>query len=329
MVVNAELHITTREAKLLKEVATVFRSSEDRLVPKLERVLRHLLDQTIIEMDLVLFFDALDEFDGRLDNISRFLKSLLSNSLGSKTRVKVCVSSRPWEPLKDQFLSYPGFALQEHTKHDIEEYVLGLLVASSIASQTILGLVPSILSRADGVFLWVKLATKELLETAALGPESALPDVSEQTLQKLPSDLFHFYEVLVERIKKPNRRRTFALLELLVRHNGPPYEAHEIRNAVLLSDCMTFDDALQTLASKSNAEGEADEERVRYDIHIWSGGLVEIKPRGGLLRLQMMHQTVVEFVMGLEFKRMVVGDLATILHGAMRRRRRSHKSVSW
>lgn len=54
--------------------------------------------------------------------------------------------------------------------------------------------------------------------------------------------------------------------------------------------------------------------RVRQDILAWGGGLVEIKgPRD--IGPQLMHQTVLEFAMSLDFKRIVFGDLAEFTEG--------------
>ncbi|KAK0701077.1 hypothetical protein B0H67DRAFT_547600 [Lasiosphaeris hirsuta] len=318
LVRDANQHVAAPETMFLKHVATVFQSGDDRLIPKLERVLRHVLDQNTIKMDLVLFFDALDEFDGHPDMISRFMKSLLStNSTSSGARVKVCLSSRPWESFKVQFSPYPSFALQDHTKRDVEAYVVGTLAAPSVSNQAILKLATHIIERANGVFLWVKLALRLLLETAAKASEGlGLSDILEQKLRELPGDLFEFYELIVERIGEQNRRRTFALLELLIRDDSPWAEADTIRDAVLLSECTTVDDAVQTLVEMKHSitDGEAWKyDNVRSDIHTWSGGLVEIRRQDGRPRLQLMHQTVLEFVMGLWFKKMVVGDMAAIL----------------
>lgn len=312
----------TPETRFLKDVATAFRNGENlqELIPRLEALLQQLLDQTTVEMDVVLFFDALDEYDGHLEMISRFMKTLLRDSAASKTRVKVCMSSRPWESLKAHFASYPGFAVQDYTAHDIEEYAVGSVSILPGEDKPMLRLIPTILERANGVFLWVKLAIKMLLGTATLSPESASPDALEKRLEELPDDLFEFYELIVQRIGKRNRRCTFALLELLIRHKGPPVEAYQIRDAVLLSHCKTFDEAVEVLETstqpKPGVEGKADktrDDRCRDDIHTWSGGLVEIKFQNGIPRPQLLHQTVLEFTMGLSFKKLVVGDLASLL----------------
>jgi hypothetical protein len=312
----------TPETKFLKDVATAFQNGKSLhgLISRLETLLQQLLDQTTVKMDVVLFFDALDEYDGHLEMISRFMKTLLRNSTASKTRVKVCMSSRPWEGLKAHFASCPGFAVQDYTAHDIEEYAVGSVSILPGENKPMLRLIPTILERANGVFLWVKLAIKMLLGTATLSPESASPGALEKRLEKLPDDLFEFYELIVQRIGKRNRRCTFALLELLIRHKGPPVEAYQIRDAVLLSHCKTFGEAVEVLETstqpKPGVEGETNktrDDRCRDDIYTWSGGLVEIKFQNGIPRPQLLHQTVLEFTMGLSFKKMVVGDLASLL----------------
>lgn len=310
---------TELETKFLNDVLTSFRDHRgpDEVIPRLERILRQLLNQTTINIDVVLFFDALDEFDGHLDMISRFIKTLLRSSTASTTRVKVCMSSRPWETFQEHFASYPGFAVQDHTAQDIEEYAVGSV--SAIQNTAVLGLVPTILERANGVFLWVRLAIKILLDTAMLSPESGSAASLEKSIRDLPDDLFEFYEMIVERISKRNRRYTFTLLELLARHKGPAAEAYQIRDAVLISGCKTFGEAARILEQlpQPGASGfgvdAARDARWKQDIHDWSGGLVEVKSLNSILQPQLMHQTVLEFIMGLRFKRMVLGDLANIL----------------
>jgi len=294
------------ETKLLKDVATIFRNQLDwaGLIPTLEGILRQLLDQTNIDMDVMLFFDALDEFDGHLEMISRFMKTILRDSVASKTRVKVCMSSRPWETLKAHFASYPKFALQDYTNHDIAEYAAGTV--SALPETATQRLIPTILERANGVFLWVKLAVNVLLQPAT---ETEPPDSLEERLDRLPDDLFQFYELIIERISKQNRRYTFALLELLLRHNGPPADLYQIRDTVLISGSKTFSEAVAVLKKQESSQPSAAD-----DIHTWSGGLVEIKSQNGILQPQLMHQTLFEFITRLNFKKLVLGDLANIIH---------------
>ncbi|EAQ88998.1 hypothetical protein CHGG_05617 [Chaetomium globosum CBS 148.51] len=312
--------------KFLTKAMAEFHDERDGLIPRLERVLRILLDQNATRTDLILFFDALDEFDGHLDLISRFLKGLIQRSPSSMTAVKICFSSRPWEPLRKQFSSYPGFALQDYTRNDMEEFAAGSITKSDTTNPYITQLIPGIIARANGVFLWVKLALKVLFETVMYSPNAVSPELLESKLLGLPDDLFEFYELIIYRISRSNRRRTFALLELLIRHSGPPVTAIQIRDAVLVSSCNSYQEAMDALRQGHPESGNGSlplpnlsypsdsEKQARKDIAAWGGGLVEIKRQDNIDRPQLMHQTVLEFTTNLTFKRIVVGDLACLVN---------------
>ncbi|KAK3690388.1 hypothetical protein B0T22DRAFT_499792 [Podospora appendiculata] len=269
--------------------------TQHRSLQKLENILRWLLDQDKLEMDLVLFFDALDEFEGNLDMISRFLLCLVQKSSMSKARVK----------LKKHFVRCPN----------IKEYVVGTLVSSPIGGSLIRLLVPAIVDRSNGVFLWVALALKELIGSVLPDPQAATLERLMGVLQRLPDDLNEFYNLIIQRISITNRRRTFALLELLARQTATPLTAAAMRDAVLLEGCNTFQEAVDELQSHREGDDVLEETRqLRKDIAIWGGGLVEIRTErdGNSHYLQLLHQTVLEFVTGEQFKRMVLGDWAVL-----------------
>lgn len=70
-----------------------------------------------------------------------------------------------------------------------------------------------------------------------------------------------------------------------------------------MSECADFQDVEDIIKAAQVADAT---EQVRTDLATWGGGLVEIKRD----RPELMHQTVLEFVMGLDFKKIVLGDLA-------------------
>ncbi|KAK3290170.1 uncharacterized protein B0H64DRAFT_368987 [Chaetomium fimeti] len=301
-------------ANFLRSVAKEYQKGNDGLIAKLERVLRRILDQDTTKVDLLLFFDALDEFDGSLHMISRFLKGLVQPSRTSKTRVKVCFSGRDWKTLKEHFSTYPGITLQDHTRHDMETYAAGSLVSSRISHPAIVRIIPAVIARANGVFLWVRLALGELFEMVKSDP-NASPQALEERLWGLPDDLSEFYKRIVERISASNRRKAFCLLELLVRLQGSHMSTVELRDAVLISDCRTFEEAQDALAIAHAMDGDEESryEKIWDEISTWGGGLVEIKQHGLAGRAQLMHQTVFEFVASIPFKRIVLGDSAVII----------------
>jgi ribosomal protein S15P/S13E len=319
-----EQHSANPTTMLLRAIVSDVSEVGHRSISKLERVLRRLVEQEVVETDLVLFFDALDEFDGNLDLISRFLKDLIRPQTKSMTRVKVLFSSRPWKQLKEHFSEYPGFALQEHTKSDIERYAAGKAANAGAYGHSLAQVLPFVIAKADGVFVWVRFALNVLIEQVASHRGQISADALKEKILTLPADLFEFYELIIERISKSSRRHTYALLELLIRHNGPPLTTVQVRDAVLVSGCHTYEEARCVLEATSRhplSGAKSYLERVNSEIYSWGGGLVEIKkhsPREAtenniVYRPQLMHQTVLEFATGLSFKKTVVGDLTSII----------------
>jgi len=311
---------TSPEAKLLGKLVAEYQKERDEEILGLEKILRLLLDQDVANVDLVLFFDALDEFDGHHITISRFLRSLVTTSPTSRTRVKVCFSSRSSTWLTEKFSTCPSFAVEDYTTTDIEEYATSSVAGLQTASPSVAQLVPAVIKRANGVFLWVRLAINILQETIASSPGTITPAFLEQKLQGIPGDLIEFYRLIVERISHDNRRFTYALLELLIRHNGSPIRAAHVRDAVLVSSCATRGEAKELLAAVRRREGEErvpvesghesilDETRIRNQLTIWGGGLVEIKRQGDFDYPRLMHQTALEFIASPAFKKIVLGE---------------------
>ena len=283
-------------------------------VPGLERLLTAILEQKIFEVDVCLFFDALDEFDGHHTLICNFLKRLVSTHPTSSTRVKVCFSSRPWEIFEANFARCPGFRIQDHTEADISDYCSSSL--SQVAGDVpfVEELVPEIVTRAAGVFLWVKLVLGQLARGQASEPRVPLTLADMRaTIEALPTELDEFYEVIVQRIPRSLRWQTYALLETLVRSSSDESSgASFVILTVFLSDCRTYTQGV------TRPRPKADPDSQEKLIAKWSGGLAEIvRVAAGdpEVRIQLMHQTVHDFATSLKFKERVLGELnAKITH---------------
>ena len=85
---------------------------------RLRATLQELLSNGTEQYHLCIFIDGLDEFHG--DNAT--LLDLIKN-LGEVTRVKFCLSSRPYSPFKDELGSSPMLKLQDLSGPDIRKYV--------------------------------------------------------------------------------------------------------------------------------------------------------------------------------------------------------------
>ncbi|KAJ4144473.1 hypothetical protein LMH87_003354 [Akanthomyces muscarius] len=152
------------------------------------------------KMKICLFIDGMDEFEGDHTMIISLFKNLATGD-GSEN-VKLCLSSRPWAVFQDAFeFAVPNLKLQELTYGDMQQYVSENLVQSSDMRALLqhdategTKFVDALIDRADGVFLWVRLAVEKILERFARddGVEG-LTDL----LVTLPGDLDELFEKLL------------------------------------------------------------------------------------------------------------------------------------
>lgn len=118
-------------------------------------------------MKFCFFIDGLDEFDGDHSELVAFVHRLLARG----PHIKACVSSRPWAVFEDTFKGCPGLSLQDLTHADIEHFVSaklnahpGFLEIQQREPKYAPRLISEIAGKASGVFLWVDLVLRSLLE---------------------------------------------------------------------------------------------------------------------------------------------------------------------
>ncbi|KAK3303689.1 uncharacterized protein B0T15DRAFT_576983 [Chaetomium strumarium] len=117
------------------------------------------------EFRLVLFIDGLDEFSGQHEKLVELVKEL-----SGWERLKLCVSSRPWNIFSDAFHRNPSLRLQDLTEHDISRYVTGRFTSEpafnelrSLHPAEAARLLQEICARADGVFLHISQSARYFL----------------------------------------------------------------------------------------------------------------------------------------------------------------------
>lgn len=150
-------------------------------------------------MKLCLFIDGLDEYDGLEVDIARLFKGIALSS-----NVKVCVSSRPHVPFEDAFAMRPRLRLQGLTDKDLSRFIEDRLVhdemMESLAAQEpeqCQELVRGIAVEAQGVFLWVVLVVRALINGLSQGD-----GISELQLRlkALPKDLDQLYGLMILKV---------------------------------------------------------------------------------------------------------------------------------
>lgn len=176
-------------------------SYDDWSAQDLEKVLFTVL-QTQSRLTCI-FIDGLDEISDK----DGFLKLMdIVQKLGSCRNLKVCVSSRPEIELENrlQKIGAKSLYLEKLTRPEMALYVhgqLGRYAENQIPTSRLKRFIATLLDKAEGVFLWLILATKSLANGIENGDnEKTLSD----RLQELPGELEALYEAMWARLNANN-----------------------------------------------------------------------------------------------------------------------------
>lgn len=167
---------------------------------RLEKALVDLEIASTDQFKLCLFIDGLDEYEGDPEAIIEIF-----HKLSMSPYIKVCSPSRPRPAFEEAFGHRPGLRLQNLTCDDIQNYIRDKLDAN----EKMLQLVKSdpvqaatfsrtIVSKANGVFLWVKLVVASLLN--GLRNRDEIRDLQKR-LEVIPSELDDLYGHMLDRIE--------------------------------------------------------------------------------------------------------------------------------
>ncbi|KAL7810778.1 hypothetical protein V8C44DRAFT_350038 [Trichoderma aethiopicum] len=309
---RASFPTTTRaQAKFAQDVENIVRRHHSRLnvrqstrrsvwgLDSLQRALFKIINQESIDLDMCLFIDALDEYDGQPEFIADFLKEITQQRI-SRTRVKILFSSRPWDKFTDAFGDRPGFRIHEHTENDIRELCYYVIQAECPGYRELVLLVEEIVKRAEGVFLWVKLVLLDLSKIASAavrrGDTGSLSKELQEALKDLPQDLADYYSTIVERIPQCFRREAFCLLEVVAK--GDRVYLEDIPKILSCLNFSHIDERSHIIESLD----EPDPRALAISLRTYTGGLVEMHGKSPNPKLQLLHQTTVDFVQLPEFK---------------------------
>ena len=265
----------------------------------LEDAFSEIISQREQDLDVLLLLDALDEFSGPPEMIAEFIQSLVEPVPGSRTKVKILFSSRPWDAFVAGFGRYPGFKMHEQTKGDLRVFAFDKLTAlHSITTPLpqVVGpvharsgdIVSLIVDRAEGVFLWVRLVVESLLQG---GPDKTIQEL-EELVRAFPDGLEELYERTIERIPRSSRLEAFVVIEVVNRG----LQRLTLRELVLVSSCAlgrTLQECVDMVTSK---DVDFVVEQAALQLKNLCGGIIEINYLGPEPTVQFIHQTVKDFV---------------------------------
>jgi hypothetical protein len=172
----------------------------EELMELVTRLSTRQLDADGQPLKYCFFIDGLDEYDGNHDDTIKILKQMARSD-----NIKLCLSSRPWNVFENAFGKDPTrtLLLQELTYQDIATYVDGELSRNESylemvrQSSSCRMIVTETTERAQGVFLWVFLALRELQRSLLNG--DSFHDL-QRRLRRMPPDLEPYFDRMLNNI---------------------------------------------------------------------------------------------------------------------------------
>ena len=168
---------------------------------RLLATLQHLLRYGLKSYRLCIFVDGLDEFSSDHNELLEMIRGLRQYS-----NTKICLSSRPYRLFQDEFGSSAMLKLQDLTEPDIRKYTSDKLESARRktsqnlkSSFTFDEIASMIVRRAEGVFLWVKLAVRDQLEGIRNHDDA---NQMLERLNRLPDEIEGIYLHMLKRIDK-------------------------------------------------------------------------------------------------------------------------------
>jgi hypothetical protein len=183
-------------------------------------VFARLSDRSLNPVKMCFFIDGLDEYDGIHSDVVQ-----LFQKFSTSENIKICLSSRPWNVFQNAFGEgrNPKLMLQDLTREDIKIYVKDKLAedykfqALANADQRYHQLIDEIVTKAQGVFLWVVLVTQSLLNGLT---DNSITDM-QRRLELLPSDLERFFQHMLDGIEEVYKPQTAQIFEMVTIAKAP------------------------------------------------------------------------------------------------------------
>jgi hypothetical protein len=167
----------------------------------LKKVLSSLADHPVSKQ-LYFILDAMDESDeDDRREITKLLCELCSRE--ESCVIKIFLASRPVAGL-DSLRRHHVITMQKENKRDISKFTDDfLLQGPKLANDISTQIKEYITTHAQGVFVWVHLATRELQNYVEIGhnKKHIIP-----FLERIPRDLEGFYKLMLERLNAGNDR---------------------------------------------------------------------------------------------------------------------------
>ncbi|KAF8536342.1 hypothetical protein BDD12DRAFT_890425 [Trichophaea hybrida] len=265
------------------------RNHEQWLYDSLKRILLSFADHPV-KKRLYLILDALDESE---ENDRRDIVDLLCR-LCSKTRfcdLKIFLTSRPIPQLQRHIQDhYHVISLQEENGPDIAKFVDDFLTPDlGLSKKTLDQVKDHITTHAQGVFIWVSLVIKELLDYIDdFGDKNHITSF----LKKVPVELREFYKFTLDRVQSSKIVDTRKIFQFVL-FARRPLTVVEVYHATIIPEHDSAVDSIILPSDEKFQENTFDDMTKR--ILYMGRNMLETRGVGADKTLQVIHETVREF----------------------------------
>jgi hypothetical protein len=272
-----------------------------------------VLHQKHLPVRFCFFIDGLDEYHGDRDELIRDLDSIIASGT-----VKLCVSSRPWNVFRNRFgaKTEDQLVLQDLTKGDMDCYIHDLLekdhrfAALAADNPDAHSLAVELREKADGVFLWVFLVVRSLLQGLA---EDDNIVILQRRLRALPSDLKAYFRLIVDSIDDVYRPYTSHALQLAASTKPLPLLVYWY-----IPNEMDDPDFALKMPIKALRRKDAEDlhPKIVSMVNKWCKDFLEIRRtrRGHIenpllnYEVTFLHRTVRDFLSEMDISKMTCGQ---------------------
>jgi hypothetical protein len=216
-----------------------------------------------------LLIDGLDEYDG---DYLELLDVILS--VGALANAKICVSSRPESALKTRLGSYPSIRLEDLNSKDIRKFVASKFQAHQCPY---IDMVEEVTRRAEGIFLWASLVSKDLVDGYAAHDDKY---TLQKRLNALPAGLRPLFTRFFSSINMFHREFLLSIFHIL--------KVHRIVDLALATAYLHH----RSVTSQQDFFGRCEE--VQHQILSRSKGLIELDTKApwssGMVESEDVHR---------------------------------------
>jgi hypothetical protein len=234
-------------------------------VQELRRALSRFTTSLDCSIKVAMLIDGLDEFDAINLTMTELAEMFLN--MTRSDNIKALLSSRPLAPFEFMFQHQPKLRLHDLTHKDITTYVNDKLathpqveVLSKDDPDGVYDLIDDIVNSAAGVFLWVKLVVRSLLD--GLQNYDRLSNL-QQRLRELPPDLEDFFRHMLRSVPSKYKVESSRIFQIMRSYDRNTSILHHSRLTVFALHLTDTDDA--TVLRTRIAEA-SDTDRKRYEV---------------------------------------------------------------